>query len=108
MSWNFIPDDNFDIDQLHEMKKFLESDLVASKAYLREVQKDQRKFKTLNLTWALSAATLDVEVSRQNLGKCNKAIAITEGRIVEDVVEAVTDVDEVVKEESNKKHWWGN
>ena len=76
MSWKFVPDDEYDYDNLVEIKKFFESDLKAAKAYKRELVlmfRDSKLSKSRQ-RWALNQAQKDISVSKSNLSKVEKAI----------------------------------
>lgn len=80
MSWKFVPNDDFDLDQLNNWKQFFEKDLKSAKEYLREVQVMGRRLRLPNIEWMENAAKADIRVSKENLGKINEAIRIAEGK----------------------------
>lgn len=79
MSWNFVPNDDFDLEQLYKMRDFFEQDLEQAREYLRKVQNFTRRMK-LKTDWAVKMAQSDVKVSKENLAKVNQAIIIAEGK----------------------------
>ena len=108
MSWKFVPNDDFDVAQLKIWQEFFENDLKSARAYLREVQNFERRMKLPdNNGWAEKIAMEDVKISKENLGKVNRAIDIAEGRAEKwETKFHISDTATKQSKPALKRHWW--
>lgn len=108
MSWKFVPNDDFDVAQLKIWQEFFENDLKSARAYLREVQNFARRMKLPDDNgWAEKIATEDIKISKENLGKVNKAIDIAEDRAEKWETKSERETYQEKREKDKKKrHWW--
>jgi alanine-alpha-ketoisovalerate/valine-pyruvate aminotransferase len=73
MSWNYIPSDRYDLDQLHSFRDFFEEDLAYAQNQMRHTMSLQ-KYGLPGWRQMFIAAKMAVEESQYNLDQVNQAI----------------------------------